>query len=84
MPDNQGPKITRTRAGEAGQPRTGDNAPAAANAAPSDAELDLRDRMKVGPRRAAGPPLEGDTAEPRPMEALASGPAEQPTDPAGQ
>jgi hypothetical protein len=70
MPNNQDKGSARTRAGAAGQPQTGANMPAAATPPPTAEELDRREQMKTGPRRQAGPPLEGDTAEPMPMEAL--------------
>lgn len=43
---------------------------AGAGATPSKADLDLRDRLKAGPRRQAGPPLVGDTMTKAAMEAL--------------
>jgi hypothetical protein len=42
----------------------------AAGATPSKADLDLRDRLKAGPRRPAGPPLVGDIMTRSAMEAL--------------
>ena len=39
-------------------------------ATPSKADLDLRDRLKAGPRRQAGPPLVGDIMTKASMEAL--------------
>jgi hypothetical protein len=62
----------RTAAKNAGRPvtrRTG-RAAAAATAGPSDEDLDLRNRLKSGPRRPAGPPLTGDTIERSAMKAL--------------
>ena len=38
--------------------------------APSAEELDIRDRLKAGPRRPAGPPLSGDTLDRAAMKAL--------------
>lgn len=43
---------------------------AGADATPSKADLDLRDRLKAGPRRPAGPPLVGDTMTKSAMDAL--------------
>lgn len=43
---------------------------AAARATPSAADLDLRDRLKAGPRRQAGPPLAGDIMTKSAMDAL--------------
>ncbi len=84
MPDNPGPRNARTRAAAAGQPQTNDNAPQAARRPPTDAELDERDRMKSGPRRQAGPPLEGDNPEPVPMEAVRAAAMPRETNPEGQ
>ena len=42
----------------------------AAGATPSKADLDLRDRLKAGPRRPAGPHLVGDTMTKSAMDAL--------------
>ncbi len=42
----------------------------AAGATPSKADLDLRDRLKAGPRRPAGPPLVGDIMTKSAMDAL--------------
>lgn len=42
----------------------------AAGATPSKADLDLRDRLKAGPRRQAGPPLVGDIMTTAAMDAL--------------
>lgn len=76
----QGARTQRTSANEAGKPVTSDRTRAAA-AGPSDEELDRRDKMKVGPRRPAGPPLEGDTPEPVPTRALPDTALTAPTDP---
>ena len=43
---------------------------AAATGTPSKADLDLRDRLKAGPRRQAGPPLVGDIMTTSAMDAL--------------
>jgi len=49
--------------------------------APSAEELDLRDRLKSGPRRPAGPPLVGDTLEKAAMKALRDEVVPEATDP---
>jgi hypothetical protein len=49
--------------------RSASNA-ASTNATPSKADLDLRDRLKAGPRRPAGPPLVGDIMTQSAMDAL--------------
>ena len=41
-----------------------------AGSTPSKADLDLRDRLKAGPRRPAGPPLVGDIMTKSAMDAL--------------
>lgn len=51
---------------------------------PSKAELDLRDRLKAGPRRPAGPPLVGDTLTRAAMDALRNEVVPEPTDPKGR
>jgi hypothetical protein len=72
----------RTRANDAGKPVTNNgNRAAAADAEPTDEELDRRDRMKTGPRRQAGPPLGGDTPEPAPLRELEDSQIMDPTDP---
>ena len=76
----QAAKTQRTSANEAGKPVTSDRTRAAASG-PSDEELDRRDKMKVGPRRAAGPPLAGDTPEPVPTRELSNAAIAAPTDP---
>ncbi len=48
---------------------------------PSSAELDLRDRLKAGPRRPAGPPLVGDIMTRDAMESLRAEVLPKPTDP---
>jgi hypothetical protein len=70
----------RTTAKNAGKPVTGSRRRAAA-AGPSDEELDLRNRLKAGPRRQAGPPLSGDMPERAPMKALREEVIPDPTDP---
>lgn len=77
-------KTARTAAKRAGRPKTSGGtreAAAAAAAGPSDEELDLRDRLKAGPRRQAGPHLSGDMPEPAAMRALAEEVLPEPTDP---
>lgn len=56
----------------------------AVTARPSDEELDLRNRLKSGPRRQAGPPLTGDTPEPSRMRALRNEVIPEPTEPKGR
>jgi hypothetical protein len=72
-----------TVAKKAGKPVTSRKtvAAAAAAAGPSDAELDLRDRLKAAPRRPAGPPLGGDVPTRAAMAALADEKLPEPTDP---
>lgn len=48
---------------------------------PSKEELDVRDRLKAGPRRPAGPPLVGDVMTRAAIEALRNEVVPQPTDP---
>jgi len=48
---------------------------------PSPEDLDLRDRLKAGPRRQAGPPLVGDTLSRAAMDALRDEVVPAPTDP---
>lgn len=64
-------------------PKSGTRAAAkrAGPARPSQAELDLRDRLKSGPRRPAGPPLTGDTPTRAAMDALGNEVVPAPTDP---
>jgi hypothetical protein len=81
----KGSTMARTTAKNAGKPVTSSrNRPAAARAGPSDEELDLRDRLKAGPRRQAGPPLSGDMPERAPMRALRDEVVPDPTDPKGR
>lgn len=51
---------------------------------PSQADLDLRDRLKSGPRRPAGPPLVGDIMNRATMDALRNEVVPEPTDPRGR
>lgn len=48
---------------------------------PTPAELDVRDRMKSGPRRQAGPPLGGDLPDRAAARALRDEVVPKPTDP---
>ena len=81
-PKAQGTRTERTRSSEAGKPVTdASNASRGARSGPSDEDLDLRDRMKSGPRRPAGPPLPGDTPEPAPTRSLPDAALPPPTDP---
>jgi hypothetical protein len=71
-----------TKAHSAGKPaKPGSVAPAVMTPGPSDAALDLRDRLKAGPRRQAGPPLAGDMPHAAAMTALADEVLPAPTDP---
>ena len=71
-----------TKAHKAGKPvMPGAFAPAAATAGPSDDALDLRDRLKSGPRRQAGPPLAGDMPNAPAMAALRNEVLPSPTEP---
>lgn len=73
----------RSSAKRAGKPKTANppRAAAAAKRRPSARDLDLRDRMKVGPRRPAGPPLLGDTMNRAALAALRREVLPSPTDP---
>ena len=80
----------RTTVKSAGKPVQPSATPSAATRAaakrsasmrPTQAELDLRDRLKSGPRRPAGPPLTGDTPTQAAMDALRSEVVTAPTDP---
>lgn len=83
MPDpTTGRDTTRTVAANAGRPTQATNQGLTGGEAPSDEELDRRDRMKSGPRRQAGPPLEGAGPEAAPVDALAGETLPAPTDPA--
>lgn len=52
-----------------------------AAAPPSHEDLDLRNRLKSGPRRPAGPPLVGDHMTRSAMDALRNEVLPEPTDP---
>jgi len=75
----------RTVAKKAGKPVQPSTSRAAAkrsaDASPTPADLDLRDRLKSGPRRPAGPPLAGDTPTRSAMDALRAEVLPEPTDP---
>ena len=70
-------KPTETSAARA---RTASTA-STAGKTPSAAELDLRDRLKAGPRRPAGPPLVGDVMTRAAMDALRNEVVPEPTEP---
>ena len=78
-------KSARTGSKNAGKPTqdVATRARAAKTAAgtPSAAELDLRDRLKSGPRRPAGPPLAGDLMTRAAMDALRDEVVPEPTEP---
>ena len=72
----------RTSTKNAGKPVTSGTGRAKTVAgAPSAEELDIRDRLKSGPRRPAGPPLVGDTLEKAAVKALRDEVVPEPTDP---
>lgn len=75
----------QTKSKRAGKPVKASAARAARAAAapsrPTDEELDLRNRLKSGPRRLAGPPLTGDTPRRAAMRALRDEVLPDPTDP---
>ena len=75
----------KTATKSAGKPVLTSPTPAAAKRAmanlPSAEDLDLRDRLKSGPRRAAGPPLAGDTPTRAAMDALRNEVLPEPTTP---
>lgn len=75
----------RTGPKTAGKPTTVSVARARATSTsantPSAADLDLRDRLKAGPRRAAGPPLSGDFMTRAAMDALRNEVVPEPTEP---
>jgi hypothetical protein len=76
----KGLTTARTTTKNAGKPVTSSTSRATA-AGPTDEDLDLRDRLKAGPRRQAGPPLSGDMPERAPMRALRDEVIPEPTDP---
>ena len=75
----------RTTTKNAGKPATAGTARSRKVAsAPSHEDLDLRDRLKSGPRRPAGPPLAGDIMSRSAMDALRNEVVPEPTDPRGR
>ena len=71
-----------TGAKSAGKPVTSGKARAeTAAGAPSPEDLDIRDRLKSGPRRPAGPPLIGDTFERAAIKAIRDEVVPRVTDP---
>jgi hypothetical protein len=73
----------RTGTKNAGKPVTSGTMQAEKTTAgtPSPEELDIRDRLKSGPRRQAGPPLGGDTLEKAAIKALRDEVVPEPTEP---
>ena len=80
MPKKTASKIARPRKANAGMPQSGARMRGAMRA-PSKADLDRRDRLKVGPRRPAGPPLGGDVPEAEPVKSMRSADLGKPTTP---
>ena len=74
------PQRSRTTSVDAGEPQNA-RPSAARQTRPSDEELDRRDQMKIGPRRPAGPPLEGDEPEAAPLAAIDDDLLPEPTEP---
>jgi hypothetical protein len=75
-------KPTMPRVSPARAAKTARSAKAARKAGrPSPDELDRRNRLKSGPRRPAGPPLEGDTLDRAALRALRDEVLPKPTDP---
>jgi len=72
--------MARTGTKSAGKPVTTD-AIVRAEAAASPEELDIRDRLKSGPRRPAGPPLGGDILDRAATKALRDEVVPKPTNP---
>lgn len=68
MPEEKNGSTNASNAGRPITPKKG-SPEAMAPRAPSDADLDERNRLKARPRRPAGPPLHDDAAD----EALRSG-----------
>ena len=72
----------RTGTKNAGKPVTSGTMRAeTAAGTPSPEDLDIRDRLKSGPRRQAGPPLGGDTLEKAAIKALRDEVVPEATDP---
>jgi hypothetical protein len=76
----KGLTTARTATKNAGKPKTSSTTRAAGRA-PTDEDLDLRDRLKSGPRRQGGPPLSGDHPDRESMRALRQEVIPEPTDP---
>lgn len=75
-------RSARTGSKSAGKPVvSGASRARTAAAPPTPEELDLRDRLKAGPRRPAGPPLSGDFMTRSAMDALRDEVVPAPTDP---
>lgn len=71
MPKKTASKIVRPRKANAGTPQSAERKKGAMRR-PTAADLDRRDSLKVGPRRQAGPPLDGDTPESEPVKSMRS------------
>ena len=70
------------KAGKPTEPSVARMRAASTNAdSPSQDDLELRDRLKAGPRRPAGPPLVGDILTRAAMDALRDQEMPKPTDP---
>lgn len=76
-------KSARTSGKSAGKPAVVSSERARRTAArtPTSEELDVRDRLKSGPRRPAGPPLVGDVSTRSAIEALRTEVVPEPTNP---
>jgi hypothetical protein len=75
----------RTTTKNAGKPVTSGTARSRnVGTTPSSEDLDLRDRLKSGPRRPAGPPLAGDIMSRATMDAMRNEVVPEPTDPRGR
>ncbi len=78
----KGSSSSRTTAKKAGKPtKPGAVRAAAMRPGPTSEDLDLRDRLKSGPRRQDGPPLSGDVPTVAAMRALREEVIPAPTDP---
>ncbi len=72
----------RTATKVAGKPVVSSESRARSQAsAPSQEDLDLRDRLKAGPRRPSGPPLSGDYMSRAAMDAMRNEVVPEPTEP---
>ena len=75
-------RTSSKKAGKPTEPSVSRMRAASTNAdSPSKEDLDLRDRLKAGPRRPAGPPLVGDILTRAAMDALRDQELPKPTDP---